>query len=141
MSNDQNNTYINPIPMKPKQTFNFELKFTPDYPSLAAQCDKFDLKYDLNRMKHFEIIRSELFHLHLCGMITTEAVQAAIPRLFEQIVKHVFVTNNLKLQQDKNAPDDAHEINVLPDDMGAEKSDVESEKRDAEIKYLPLTEK
>jgi hypothetical protein len=122
--------------MKPKQTFNFELKFTPDYPSLAAQCDKFYLKYDLNRMKHFEVIRTELFHLHLCGMISTEVVQAAIPRLFEQIVKHVFHSNNLKLQQDKNAPKDAPEINVLPDE-----SDGEAEKRDAEIKYLPLTEK
>lgn len=116
MSRDHNHTHIiNPNPMKPKQTFNFELKFTPDYPSLAAQCDKFDLKYDLNRMKHFEVIRTELFHLHLCGMISTEVVQAAIPRLFEQIVKHVFHSNNLKLKQDENATDDAPEIKVLPE--------------------------
>jgi hypothetical protein len=83
----------------------FNINFKSRNTTIKEQIKAYGLKFDNNRVVHFEGLRKAVNQLLASEILIDEVASIAFDRIFNQIVHHVKIKNNLTMSPDGIEPD------------------------------------
>lgn len=83
----------------------FKINFRSRNTTIKEQIKAYGLKFDNERVVHFESLRKSVNHLLSAEILINEVAGVAFDRIFNQIILHVQFENNLTMSPDGIEPD------------------------------------